>query len=138
MEKNICKKEFECNKCKAIFNFSFSTVLAFLCLFGENNTLHFTYWVIYLPSGTSSASVTSTASMTSVASMTSIASFYQKTYWAWYFHQPWHQHDLSWSHNVKRIFKKPLFCWFLALFLLEAVEDAQHQKNKNRWIRHKC
>ena len=78
MKKKICKKEYECNKCKAIFNFSFSTFLAFLCLFGENDTLHFTYWVIFLPSGTSAASMTSTAS---VASMTSIASFHQKTSW---------------------------------------------------------
>ena len=124
-KKNFAKKSLNVTNVKLLSIF-FSTFLAFLCLFGENNTLHFTYWVIYLPSGTSSASVTSTASMTSVASMTYIASFYQKTYWAWYFHQPWHQHDLSWSHNVKRIFKKPLFCWFLALFLLEAVEDAQH------------
>jgi hypothetical protein len=37
------EKEFECTKCKAIFNFSFSMFLAFLCLFGENDTLRFTY-----------------------------------------------------------------------------------------------
>ena len=78
-KKQICKKEFECNKCKVIFNFSFSMFLAFLCLFGENDTLHLTYWVIFLPSGTSAASMTSTASTASVASMTSIASFHQKT-----------------------------------------------------------
>ena len=121
-----------------LFSIFFSTFLAFLCIFAENDTLHFTYWVISLASGTSAASMTSTASTTSVASMTSTASFHQKTYWAWCFHQPWHQNDLSWSLNVGWILKNPLFYWFLPPCLLEAVEGAQHQKNKNWWIRHKC
>ena len=38
--------------------------------------------------------------MDKVASMTSSASFHQKNYWAWFFHQPWHQNDLFWSDNV--------------------------------------
>ena len=84
--------------------------------------LHFTYWVISLASGSSAASMTSTASITSVASMTSTASFHQKTWGTWCFHQPKHQNDLSWSLNVEWIIKNPLFYWFLALFLLEAVE----------------
>ena len=51
---------------------------------------------------TSAASVTSTASTTSVASMTSSASFHQKNYWAWCFHQPWHQNDLlMWDGSSK-------------------------------------
>ena len=33
------------------------------------------------------------------------------------------QNDLSWSFNVGWIIKNTLFYWFLALFLLEAVED---------------
>ena len=49
---------------------------------------------------TLAASMTSTASTTSVTSMTSSASFHQKNYWAWFFHQPWHQNDLLWSDNV--------------------------------------
>ena len=36
--------------------------------------LHFNYWMISLPSGTSAASMTSVAST---------ASYHQKTYWAW-------------------------------------------------------
>ena len=59
----------------------------------------------------------------SVASMTSSASFHQKNYWAWFFHQPWHQSDLFWSDNVGWIIKNSLFSWFLTHFLLEAVED---------------
>ena len=65
------------------------------------------------------ASMTSTAS---VASMTSTASFHKRNYWVLCFHQPWHQNDLSWSLNVEWIIKNPLFYWFLAPFLLEAVE----------------
>ena len=57
---------------------------------------------------------------------------------SWCYHQQWHQNDLFWSLNVEWIFKNPLYCWFLALFLLEAVEGVQHQNNKNWWIRHKC
>jgi hypothetical protein len=34
----------------------------------------------------------------------------------------WQQNDQSWSLNVEWIIKNPLFYWFLALFLLEAVE----------------
>ena len=59
--------------------------------------MHFICWVISLASGTSAASVTSTASVTS---MTSTALLHQKNYWAWCFHQPWHQNDLLWSLNV--------------------------------------
>jgi hypothetical protein len=44
---------------------------------------------------------------------------------------------LSWSLNVGWILKNPLFYWFLPPFLFEAVEGAQHKKNKNWWIRHK-
>ena len=91
----------------------------------------------FLASGTSAVSMTSTASTPSVASMTSTASFHQKTYRAWCFYQPWHQNNLSWSPNVWWIIKNPLFYCFLAPFLLEALEDAQHKKNKNWWIRHK-
>ena len=113
--------------------------LAFLCIFAENDTLHFTYWVIFLASRTSAASMTSTASTTSVASMTSTVSFHQKIYWAWYFHQFWHQNDLSWSLILGWITKNPLCYWYLVPFLLEAVEGAQHQKNKNwqigrKWV----
>ena len=52
-------------------------------LFGlkkTKNCFHFTYCVIFLATGTSTASVTSTASRTSVTSMTSTASFHQKTW----------------------------------------------------------
>ena len=118
-----------------LFSIFFSMFLVFLCIFAENETFYFTYWVISLASGTSVTSMTST---TSVASMTSTASFHQKNYWAWCFHQPWHQNDLSWSLNAEWIIKNPLFHWFLAPFLLEALEGARHQKNKNWWIRHKC
>ena len=34
----------------------------------------------------------------------------------------WKQNDLSWPLNVEWIIKNPLLYWFLALFLLEAVE----------------
>ena len=34
----------------------------------------------------------------------------------------WQQNDLSWSLNVEWIIKNPPFYWFLALFMLEAVE----------------
>ena len=61
-----------------------------------------------------------------------------KNYWAWCFHQPWHQNDLSWSLNAEWIIKNPLFYWFLAPFLLEAVDGTQHRKNQNWLIRHKC
>ena len=54
------------------------------------------------------------------------------------FPSSWHQNDLSWTLNVGWILKNPLFYWFLAPFLLEAVKGAQHQKNKKWWIRHKC
>ena len=87
--------------------------LAHLCLFKENDSLHFSYWVISLASWTSAASMTSVASMTSTASMTWTASFHQKTYWAWCFHQPWYQNDLFWSLNVGWIIKNLLFYWFL-------------------------
>ena len=113
-------------------------ILSFSSVKKIRNNIHFTYWVICLASGTSVASMTSTASTTSVASMTSTASFHQKNYWAWCFHQPWHQNDLFWSLNVEWILKNPLFYWFLAPFLLEALEGVQHQKNKNWWIRHEC
>ena len=59
-----------------------------------------TYWVIFLASEASAASMTSAASTASVASMTSTASFHQKNYTAWCFHQTWHQNDISWSLNV--------------------------------------
>jgi hypothetical protein len=59
-------------------NFSFSTFLPFLCLFGVNDTLHFTYCVISLASETSAASMTSTASTISVASMTFTAHFIKR------------------------------------------------------------
>ena len=108
-----------------LFSFFFPMFLAFLCIFAEKDTFYFTYWVISLASGTS------------VASMTSTASFHQTNYWAWCFHQHWHQNNLYWSLNVGWIIKNPLFYWFLAPFLLEAVEGVQHQKNKNWWIRHK-
>jgi hypothetical protein len=74
-------------------------------------------------SGTSAASITYTASTTSAASMTSSDSFHQKNYWAWFFHQSWHQNDLFWSLSVEWIIKSALFYWFLAPFPLEAVED---------------
>ena len=76
----------------------------------------------------SAASMTSMTSTASVASMTSSASIYPKNDGVWCFHQPWHQNDLSLPLNVGWIFKNPLFCWFLALFLLEAVEVPQHKK----------
>ena len=52
------------------------------------NCLHFAYWVIFLASGTSPASMISTVSTTSVASMTSTASYHQKCFGTWCFHQP--------------------------------------------------
>jgi hypothetical protein len=63
--------------------------------------------------------MTSTASTTSVASMASLASFHQKNY------TPWHKYDLFWSLNVWWIIKNSLIYWFLAPFLLEAVEDRE-------------
>ena len=85
--------------------------------------LHFTYWVISLVSGTSAARMTSTAStasMASVALMTSTASFPQKTYWAWCFHQPWHQNGRSmWKESSKIHY----FFEFWTSFRTEAVED---------------
>jgi hypothetical protein len=54
--------------------------------------------------------------------MTSTASFHKTNYLILGFHQPWHQKDLFWSLNVKWIIKNPLFYWYLAPFLLEAVE----------------
>ena len=63
-----------------LFSKKISTYLAFLCLFGEKDSLHFTFWVISLASRTQMASMTSTASTTSAASMTSTASFHQKTF----------------------------------------------------------
>ena len=71
VQKNHAKKEFECTYVK-MFSFFFSMFLARLCLFTESDSLHFAYWVISLPSGTSAASITS------VALMTSTASFHQK------------------------------------------------------------
>jgi len=68
------------------------------------------------------ASMNSTASTASAASMTSTASFYKRNYWVLCFHQPWHQNDLYWSLNVQWIIENPLFYWFMAHFLLEAVE----------------
>ena len=64
------------------------------------NSMQCTYWVIFLASEASAASMTSAASTASVASMTSTASFHQKNYTAWCFHQTWHQNDISWSLNV--------------------------------------
>ena len=61
---------------------------------------------------TSAASVTSTASTASVASMTSTASFHQKMYWSWWFNDPWHLNDQSWSIFVEWIIKNPIFYWF--------------------------
>ena len=61
---------------------------------------------------TSAASVTSTASTASVASMTSTASFHQKMYWSWWFNDPWHLYDQSWSIFVEWIIKNPIFYWF--------------------------
>ena len=72
--------------------------------------------------GISVASMTSAASTASVASMNSTASFHKINYWVFCFHHPWHQKDLSYSLNVKWIIKNPLFYWFLAPFLMKAVE----------------
>ena len=80
---------------------------------------------------TSIASMTFTASTASVASMTSTASFHKRNYWVLCFHQPWHQNDLSWSLNLDWIIKNPLFYWFLAPFLLEAVEASLSYFFKN-------
>ena len=77
------------------------------------------------------ASMTSTASTASVASMTSTVSFYKRNYWVLCFHQPWHQNDQSWSLKVEWSIKNPLFYWFLAPFLLEAVEAIPWDQN---WI----
>jgi hypothetical protein len=74
VQKNICKKEFECNV--KIFSIFFPTFLAHICLSPENESLHLAYLVISLAS---EASMTSTASITSVASITSAASFHQKS-----------------------------------------------------------
>ena len=67
-------------------------------------------------------SMASTTSTASVASMTSTASIHKRNYWVLCFHQPRHQTDLSWSLNVEWTIKNPLFYWFLAPFVLEAVE----------------
>ena len=45
------------------------------------------------------------------------------------FPSTWHQKYLSWSLNVKWIIKNPLFYWFLAPFLLEAVEAIPWDQN---------
>ena len=37
------QNEFECNQCKATFIFFFQHFWPFLCLFGENDSLHFTH-----------------------------------------------------------------------------------------------
>ena len=116
-------KEYECIKCKGTFKLFFFKILGFFMPFGENGSLHFRYWVILIASRTYMASMTSTASTASMASMASSASFHQRNYWAWFFHQPWHQSDLFWSDNVGWIIKNSLFFWFLTPSLLEAVED---------------
>ena len=46
-----------------------------------------------------------------------------KKYWAWCFHQPWHQNVLFWSFNVVGLSEIHYFIDFLAPFHLEAVED---------------
>ena len=50
----------------------------------------------------------------------------------------WHQNDQSWSLNVERILKNSLFNGFLALFLLEAVEDIEITFNQIQGSQVKC
>ncbi len=96
------------------------------------NYLYFTYWVIFLTSGTSAASMTSTASTTSVASMTSTASFYQKTFnskkniYFWWFVTLYYLKKASKSQNTdKKNYPRCFANW--------TIDGAQHQFNKN-WL----
>ena len=76
----------------------------------NQNTMYFTYQLNSLASGTSSASKTSTASMTSSA--------YQKTCWAGWCHQSWHQNGLFWSLDMVYFID-----FYNPLILLKAVEE---------------
>ena len=102
--------------------------------------LHFNYWMISQPSGTSAASMTSTASMTSVAST---ASFHQNTYWAWCCQLPGNKityPGLSmWNESSKIHYFMDFwhfFCWRLwrPWMLISTKSKGHKSKFRNSWM----
>ena len=85
---------------------------------------------------TTAASLTSVASATSLASTASTALFSQKTSWSQWSDHQWHQNDQYWSFFVEWFIKNLNFHWYMALFLLEAVEASLCYFFENWWMKH--
>ena len=93
--------------------------------------------VIFQALETSSSSWTSAAFAASAASTASKGQFSQEKVWSWLSDHHWHQNNQYWSFFVEWIAKNPIFHWYMALFLTEAVEAVWGQNFFKWWIKHK-
>ena len=87
--------------------------------------------VIFQALETSSSSWTSAAFAASAASTASKGQSSQEKVWSWLSDHHWHQNNQYWSFFVEWIAKNPIFHWYMALFLTEAVEAVWGQKVSN-------
>ena len=123
-----CKKEFEseCTKYKATFNFFFN-ISGFLCLFGENDSFHFTYFKSDFPGIKNLSSLNDLNSLNNFSGINDLYSlisskktlFYTKYVQFWWFDT---------FHYLKKAPKSQNDSKFIKEQVVLTIEGVQNQK----------